>query len=381
MAIYIIIFSLFFGASILEAGGLKKHQARWLLGGLAAILILFVGLRYNTGADWNMYNKVFDESLSSNMQHKVEYGYLLLNKIFKIVFDNYYVLQFFATLFFVLSVCKFYKKEATYPIAALTLLMCFMLFNIMMAQVRQSIAVAIIVLFSNYIFERKLLHFLIVISVASFFHASAVAAIPLYFLYRNYGKIIPIALILAANIFYFYPDALKILILQVAPILPESLSNKTIWYMQSIFVEKLEFNTGLFYLSQLAITLLLVLLVKIKDNKTAFFVNSLAIFAIIKAFSVSVSVLGRLESYYLVFAVVAFTYIWDIKIEKIQLYWTKLAFATVLLLFFYVPLILSVTSTAISSLTNRPENYARVPYYNCIFHPEEAKLRKDWEQK
>jgi len=376
MVIYIVIFLLFYSASILEVGGLKKNQASWLFLGLAVLLILFVGLRYNTGSDWFMYTRLFDGE-----PFETEYGYLLLNNFFKKIIDNYYVLQFFVTLFFVFSIGRFYKKEAPYPMAALTLLMSFMLFNILMAQVRQSIAVAIIVLFSNYIFERKLLRFLLVIFVASFFHSSAVAAIPLYFLHRNYGKIIPVLLILVSNIFFFFPNLLEIIVLQIAPILPKTLSMKATYYMGSIFAQKGEFNTGLFYLSQLAITLLLILLVNIKDKKTAFFVNSLSVFTIIKALSISVYILDRLGAYYLVFAIIAFTYILDIKIKYIQLYYTKLIFAAVLLLFFYVIPIRSITSRKIDKLTNRVENYAMVPYYNCIIHPEEATSRKDWNEK
>ncbi len=375
MAIYIIIFSLFLSASIFEAGGLKKEQASWIFVALAGLLVLFVGLRYNTGADWNLYKQIFNGTLSNT-----EYGYLLLNKTFNTIFGNYYVLQFSATLFFVFSVCRLYKKEAPYPIAALTLLMCFMLFNILMAQIRQSISIGIIVLFSNYIFERKPIRFLLVIFVASFFHTSAITAIPLYFLYKNYGKALPVVLILVANIFYFYPESLKTIVLQIAPILPEDFSTKAVLYMESLFAQKVQFNTGLFYLSQLAIILLIVLFVKTNNNKTAFFVNSLAMFAIIKAFSSSVYILGRLESYYLVYGVVAFTYIWDLKIKQIQLSSSKLVFATILLLFFCVLPVRDITSTKISNLTNRPVNYGLSPYYNCISHPPKATLRKDWNQ-
>lgn len=376
MAIYLIIFLLFYSASILEVCNLKKRQASWLFFALATLLVLFVGLRYNTGADWVGYKEMFNGEITNT-----EYGYLLLNKIFKKIFDNYYVLQFSATLFFVFSIGRFYKKEAPYPIAALALLICFMLFNILMAQVRQSIAIGIIVLFSNYIFERKFFHFLLGIFIASFFHSSAITAIPLYFLHKNYGKTLLIVLILVANVFYFYPDLLRIMVLQVIPILPETLSEKAIFYMDSIFAKKAEFNTGLFYLSQLTITLLIILFVRIKDNKVAFFINSLAIFAIIRALSASVIILGRLESYYLVYGVIAFTYILDIKIKRIELYSTKLIFAAMLLLFFYVLPVRKLTSRQINTLTERPENYDVLPYYNCIFYPEEATLRKDWLEK
>jgi len=377
MGIYFIIFLLLFVASMLEAGGLQKRQAGWVFIGLSIMITLFVGLRYHTGADWLLYKETFNGVSNSGM----EYGYLLLNKIFKAVFDNYYVLQFSATLFFIFAICRFYQKEAPYPIAALVLIVSFLLFNILMAQVRQSLAIAIILLFSNYIFERKFWYFLLGIFIASFFHASAIVAIPLYFLYKNYGKTLQIALILVANIFYFYPELLKIIVVQVAPILPDIISVKAINYMETIFAEKMKFNTGLGYLSQSAIILVVILFAKIKDNKSAFFINTLTVFAIVKALTISVAILERIESYYLVYAVIALTYIWDIKIKNVQLYCTRLIFAGTLILYFYVSPLRALVSKEINPITNRPENYTKVPYYNVLSHPPEASTRKDWIEK
>lgn len=376
MTIYIIIFLLFYSASIFEVGGLKKKQASWTFIGLATVFVLFVGLRYNTGADWAMYIQVFDGE-PANM----EYGYLLLNKIFKAIFDNYYVMQFSCTLFFVFAVSRFYKKESPYPIATLAILICFMLFNDLMAQIRQSIAIAIIMLFSNFIFERKFFRFLLGILIASFFHSSAVAAIPLYFLYRNYSKILLISLILVANVFYFYPDLLRIIVIQIIPLLPDIISEKAAYYMKTIFAEKAEFNTGLYYLIQLAVILFSVLFVKTEDKKKAFFVNSLVMFAIIKSFSISIFILSRLESYYLIYGLIAFTYIWDVKIRGVQQSTSRLLLVVIFLLFFFISPVRLLLNTKESKLTGRAGNYGVVPYYNCISHPEEAKLRKDWDER
>jgi hypothetical protein len=179
MAIYIIIFALLFTSSLLEVGGLKKNQATWLFYAMVGVIVLFVGLRYHTGGDWYLYNKIFNYSLSPNPEH-TEYGYLLLNKFFKLTFNNYYILQFAVTLFIGISFYKFYKKHSQYPIVSFSLMVWIFFYTILMSQVRQSIAIAIILYSTQYIFDRKLWHFLCMIIVACFFHVSAVAAIPLY---------------------------------------------------------------------------------------------------------------------------------------------------------------------------------------------------------
>lgn len=379
MAIYLIIFTLFFIASMLEVGGLKKSQSIGLFYCLAVILTLFVGLRYHTGADWSGYIKIFNKSLSANSNYMgYEPGYIVLNKLFKVIFNNYYVLQFACSLFFIFAVSRFYRKETNFPITALLILVCLLLFEIFMAQVRQSIAVAIIILGANYIFDRKILHFLCIVFIASLFHISAIVAIPLYFLYRNWGKIVPIIIIVATNIIFFFPKIIKYVVLWIVPILPTRLATISEDYFNTSFAEQVEFSSGLFYIGQTILIILVVSFVKIKDNKMAFFVNASTVFAAIKALSNGVFILTRLQPFYLVFAVVAFTFLIDLDVKKITQ--SRLIFAVLITLFFLIMPVKGIYSTKILPLTNRPANYPFVPYYNCISHPQEATLRKDWNQ-
>ena len=380
MAIYIIvIYFLFFISSILEVGGLKKSQARWLLGGLTIILILFVGLRYNTGGDWYIYNRIFDQSLSStNNSHLAESGYLLLNKLFKLIFNNYYVLQFAVTLFVGVSFCKFYKNHSQYPIVSLSLFVWLLFYTILMAQVRQSIALAIIVFSTQYVFDRKLFHFLSGIFVACFFHISAVIAIPLYFLYRNFGKTLPLILMLIAQLFYFNPEFIKSIILFVVPYLPNRFSLLA-GHLTSVLGNSQKFGSGLLYLGQMILSIFIVLFVKPTDKKEAFFLNTLVVFVIIKGFAIGVEIIERLEAYYLVFAIIAYTYLFKIRIKRLRsIYLITTCF---LLLFFMLLRIKTLTDTNIATLTRRPGNYALVPYYNVLSHPPEATTRKDWIER
>jgi len=381
MAVYIVFFALFFCSAMLEVGGLKKSQAKWLLGGLTVILILFVGLRFHTGADWFIYHQIFDASLSSqnNNPHNTEYGYLLLNKLFKYVFDNYYVMQFAVTMFVGISTYRLYKRYSEYPIVSLSLFVWMLFYTILMAQVRQSIALAIIIFATPYIFDRKPLRFLIAIIAASFFHISAVVAIPLYFLYKNYGKTVPVILMLSAQIFYFFPEITEIIVRAIAPYLPGRLSGLAEIYMESYFIKQQEFGTGLFYFGQMIFSVFVFLFIKPKDKKTAFFLNTLVIFVIIRGFAIGLNILERLEAYYLVYAIIAYTYLFDVRIKRLRnLY---LATACVFLLFFAAPFVRGVVNSDIVPLTNRPANYAIVPYYNVLWHPPEAKQRKDWVQR
>jgi len=365
---------------MLEIGGLKKSQAKWLLGVLTFLLIVFVGLRFHTGADWNIYHQIFNASISSqnNNPHNTEYGYLLLNKLFKSIFDNYYVMQFAVTLFVGVAFYRLYKRYSEYPIVSLSLVVWTLFFTIFMAQVRQSIALAIIALAVPYIFDRKPIRFLAAIFLASLFHISAIIAIPLYFLYKNYGKILPIALMLVAQVFYFFPEITEAMVRFVAPYLPGRLSELAVAYMDSHFNRQQEFGSGLFYLGQMILSIFTVWFVQPKDKKEAFFLNTLAVFVIFKGFSNGLQIISRLEPYYLVFAIIAYTHLFDVRIKRLRSLY--LITACFLLLFFATP-VRKIQQTDIDPITNRPDNYALVPYYNVLWHPPEAKSRRDWNQQ
>jgi hypothetical protein len=377
MVVYLVIFALFWLTSTFEASGYKKKYAVWAFYAMAVLLTLFVGLRYYTGADWAVYLKVFEEP----GQIPWEAGYVFLSQIFRIIFNNYYVFQFSVSAFFIFAVCRFYKKHSSYPLANLAMMICFLMANILMAQVRQSIALAIIILFTDYIFERKFIHFFIVVFFASMFHKSAIVALPLYLLYKNYGKILPISLILFANVFYFFPELFKEIVTQIAPFLPGGLSTKVAYYVNDTFYgSTAQFNTGLYYLAKLTMILFVIIFVKIKDRKTAFFVNSLSVFAIIQAFSNSIDIFHRIETYYLIYGLIAISAIWDLDIKFIKSKISKPIIAALIILFTLIPNIRLLRSTKIFYLSGRPGNYSLVPYYNCIIHPKEANQRLDWHQ-
>jgi len=144
-------------------------------------------------------------------------------------------------------------------------------------------------------------------------------------------------------------------------------------------VKQVEFSSGLFYIGQTILIILVISFVKIKDNKMAFFVNCLTIFAAIKALSNGMFILSRLQVFYLVFGVMAITFLIDLDIKK--LIQSKLVFAVLITLFFLITPLKGLLSTEINPLTNRPANYPLNPYYNCISYPAKATLRKDWNEK
>ena len=142
---YIFIIIILLIGAIAEVFGIKKNAKIYFV--ISTILIaLFAGLRYNTGADWSIYEPAFYEMPELGNIENWELAYYWINLLFYYVFGNYYVLQFVASAFLMYSVGRFLWKNTDYPM--FSLLLFFMMFTnngILLAQVRQSIAVAIII--------------------------------------------------------------------------------------------------------------------------------------------------------------------------------------------------------------------------------------------
>jgi hypothetical protein len=180
----------------------RKKYLKLILLFLTTVLILFIGLRYKTGRDWGNYIRLF-ESILQNKDSTVEPGYIWLNKIIYYTFGNYFVVQFIASFVTIYAYYNFIKGHARFPIFALCLFIIFFFFDILMSQVRQSMAVGIILLGIESIFERKFTKYLFYILAASMFHISAICAIPIYFLYNYFGKVLPVFFIIIFHIILF----------------------------------------------------------------------------------------------------------------------------------------------------------------------------------
>lgn len=378
---YILLISILFIGSLLEVVGFRKDQMKYVRWGILTFLFIFIGFRFNTGADWYLYIKEF-LSISANGKDIMgwEPGFVALNSIVSILFGNYYVIQVLASFFLLYAVNKTYTKYSSYPILSISLFVIIFLAGIMMAQVRQSIALSIILLGTQYIFEKKFYRYLGVVFMACLFHISAVVALPLYFLNRRINKYTVLVLMLFPLVFYFYPNIVIDLIDVFSPYLPERLSALVEVYKDSFFARKAEFGTGLYFIATIFIYIITVLLVDYKE-KNYFYVNTLMVLVIILGLSNVVSIIGRFSSYYYSYAIIAIISLLDIKYKPFSKSVTNLFIYNFIFFFFLFRLIVVLTQTQISPLTGRAGNYGYVPYYNLIYHPDEANERLDWVEK
>lgn len=376
---YIFIILVLFIGAFVEITIANKRNIKILFIIESLLITLFVGLRFHTGADWAAYEYAFYNMPSLGNYPHWEYGYYILNLICNKLLGNYYVFQFLASCFVVYSASRFFWKHTEYPLSCLLLFFLMFIPNgLLMAQVRQSIAVAIILLGYKYIIDKSLVKFILFVVIASLFHISAIITLPMYFMTKKIPNYIFIISILLFQIFYFVPETIAYILNFLLKFMPDRLEKIGNTYINHVFyANKAQFNTGIYYIASILLAIITMCLVKNNTPTRSFILNSLIIAIIIGTLSTSMNILDRFKPYYLIFGIAAYPLIFNVKISKIKQYASSMIMMILLFTFFYIPLHQKLTSEKFDFRINLPANHSWNPYYNAIIHPKEAEFRTD----
>lgn len=167
-------------------------EGRGLKGGLFisfAAIFFFSAIRYNYGNDYISYLESFKEINSIedfdffNEATHFEPGWLILCKLFNSI--GFFGLVIFLSLLNSLMIYKFIKKyipKELFWLAVFIYLFTPNLFLVQLSTMRQTLVILIFTFSSSYISQKKLIPFLICITIGFSFHTSALILLPTYFL-------------------------------------------------------------------------------------------------------------------------------------------------------------------------------------------------------
>lgn len=154
------------------------------------VMTLMIGLRNpQNGSGDTMFYYMFWERLSqvpfSELRNFIasvdlEVGYQFVTWLLSQIFHNGQWLLFLSGAFFAVSVCLFVKRNCENVVLALTVFNCLGLFNFIVQGLRQAIAMCICLWAVEQCKKRNLVKFLLLIVIASLFHASAVVFVIVY---------------------------------------------------------------------------------------------------------------------------------------------------------------------------------------------------------
>lgn len=375
--IYIFFLLLFVAASFLDISrrqvAIKKVTALYLM----IIAVCFIGLRYYTGADWSGYIRYFNKVDWSDRTYG--FGYKVLNILSRSIIDDYYFCQFIATCIFCLSIYRFYKKTSEYFFLSLFLAVVLYFSSLFMAQVRQSLAIAVLLFGSNYLIDGKRIKYAVCVLVAALFHMTAVFALVCLLLRLRIPKFLQIMGILLGFVLIRFPNLTIQFLLLLSNFVTGAYHDLIIGYLNSQkFGRGAELNSGLFFYAKQLLALLIIMFYKPRNNLDTIALNALILSCFIHNAAISFLMFDRLEPYVGFYAIIGWTRLLDIRLVKEN----KNIFFMVLIVFitfFAFSFYRNRTNHSVSKVTGRDLQYGYVPYYNVFFHPEGAK-RKDWNE-
>ena len=178
--------------SFLEVNNYKNYNSVWVV---VAFLTILIGLRFWIGADYGIYFSAYHDLgkkldtpdilnivIEGKKQVHMEWLYLLFANITYEAGFSFYIFTFILAIISITIKYKAFTEHAVYPAFAMLLFMYPTLLVSDGGQMRQGIAMAILLFSFRYIKERKLLMFLSITYLAVSFHTSAAVFIIAYWI-------------------------------------------------------------------------------------------------------------------------------------------------------------------------------------------------------
>lgn len=167
------------------------------------ICFILIGLRWEYAGDWDNYLRYFTNARELRFDDtSFEYGWVILTYLVKLITDSYVVWQFIIGFIIGYITVKSISKLSVVPI--LSCLVCFAMMDGGLTYVRSVVANFIVAYSLIFVVEKKLLYFLLTVTIATSIHTSAYVALPLYWFYNlncNIKKIVYVGL---GCVIFFY---------------------------------------------------------------------------------------------------------------------------------------------------------------------------------
>lgn len=304
----------------LESVGILRHGLKISF----LFIFIFLAIRYYFGNDYESYVDMF-ERISYNSTPDftiqqgdaiIEPGWILLNFLFKYI--GFFGVIIFTSFVFCVSYYKFFKRYVPQDYYWFSLIMFIFIptfFLIQLSAIRQSIAILIVLLSFKYIFEKKLLLFVLSILLASFFHISVFFVLPLYILGIWDFKIKKIAVVFFTFLFLW-------IIFNINSILPESSNLISLYFSKYEMYYKIEdanFGSGLGLLYQSIMFFLTMYYMNLYQNEDSLMFKLAIVYFMLVPIGIPIVLVERVNYYFQPALLVAFPLIISsIKISPLK---------------------------------------------------------------
>ncbi len=287
----IIIVLFYFFIVLFAVKASKEKSDFWLM--LSFVLIfLFLALRFDFGNDYMSYLYMFADIEYLDFDSNVEFGWQLLNLLFKPLgfFPMVIALAAFNCFIYYRFIIR-YVQAPYYWLAVFLYVVnpSFMLVH--SSAMRQSVAIAIFIYSIDYLFKKDIFRYTISILIASSFHQSALILLPLYFIFVFDWRITDIKLVILFFFFSFFLFSSQI-------ISPYLISFVNFYFQKySIYEGGILLDSGIGLLFSIAIFILILYYTKFQDRESMLFFKIIIISYFFLPLGFIVSLISRVKMY------------------------------------------------------------------------------------
>lgn len=355
MLIYLIIFSVIIVAGILfNVDKNEKRKKVFIIISFGLMGLIAALRKYTVGTDLTyLYVKKFYDiailSFTQLSKVNMEYGYVVLNKILSLIWNNIQILIIFTSIFIYYIYGRFILKNSNNVFFSTSLFILLNLYFMSMNIIRQQIAVAIILVGYEFLKKNRYISFIIFVFIASLFHQSAlICLVYIAFYNRKFTiKSIVIGIMILAISLFFYKDFINIFT-NLQNFLGLNVNKD-----YNMYITSQKYGVGIINLNSIssivlssAIFLFCLYYMKIvkfegkteiEEKNNNFYLYMTLIYTIISINSMNMVIIGRLQYYFFPFVLIilpkAFKYITNKFNKKI---FEGLLFIPIIAKFIYI---------------------------------------------
>lgn len=243
MTIYITVYIFIFFLALIERVWLDEKinslYRKVIYWGAVIFIILFAGLRYQSGPDYLSYQQIY-ESVENWSFDRFEPGFIAVIYISKYLFGfSFVTFLFLFTAVLILVKAVFFNKYFKYPCFILFLYFPFIFIFADFGQIRNGMALSIFLWMIPAIKERNLKKYLVLFFLAVSFHYSALITLPLYWATFFRIDLKRFFLLYAISFIIFATNLPQFLVSVFLDLFPNSPISKIFWYIFAIYKYKL----------------------------------------------------------------------------------------------------------------------------------------------
>jgi hypothetical protein len=237
MIYYLLLFNFF----ILGTSDLIKEKRirNYIFLVFITFLIIFAGIRWETGTDWKPYFEFFN-NITDTKIYKFEVGYELLSNFISYITSYFNFLLLIISLITMFFVGKTLLKWSTYPLLSLLYFFSTYYINLNMGAMRQGIAIALIFFSASFLLNNNKKKFIILVLIATAFHYSAIIFLLAIFIPENrISRSSAIIIVVLCVLFGFYPVIQNLMLyFKDFSFLPAYIKEKLLYYGNDLIKNK-----------------------------------------------------------------------------------------------------------------------------------------------